>query len=136
MMRVKEDFFSRGSFKIGNGQTAPFWEDTWLANHPLAKQYPSLYSVVRRKNVLVHDVLSAAPLNIEFRRVLTGHRFETWLHLVRRLMSVTLSPNEDRFIWRLTETGIFSVKSMYTDIMNGHTVFFKVYLEIKSATQD
>jgi hypothetical protein len=42
LMRVKEDFFSRGSFKIGNGHMARFWEDTWLGDLPLAIQYPSL----------------------------------------------------------------------------------------------
>ena len=28
LMRVKDDFFNRGSFKIGNRETPRFWEDT------------------------------------------------------------------------------------------------------------
>jgi hypothetical protein len=39
-MRVKEDFFSRGTFKVGNGENTRFWEDTWLGDKPLAQQYP------------------------------------------------------------------------------------------------
>jgi hypothetical protein len=59
-------FFSRGYFKVGNGKKTRFWEDVWLGEQPLAQQYPSLYNIVRRKNVLVADVLTGVPLNIEF----------------------------------------------------------------------
>ena len=45
-MRVKEDFFSRGSFRVGNGETTRFWEDTWLGKTPLKYQYPLLYNIV------------------------------------------------------------------------------------------
>jgi hypothetical protein len=43
-------------------------------------------------------------------------------------MNVHLSDEPDSFKWNLTSTGIFSVKSMYADYMNGHTVFLKKYL--------
>jgi hypothetical protein len=46
-MRVKNDIFDRGSFITGNGQATRFWEDTWLGQTPLAKQYMLLYNVVR-----------------------------------------------------------------------------------------
>jgi hypothetical protein len=128
LMRVKEDFFSRGSFKIGNGHMARFWEDTWLGDLPLAILYPSIYNIVRQKNVLVADVLSVALLNIEFRRALTENKWDTWIQLVRRLMRISLTDEEDRFVWRLTESGCFTVKSMYVDIMNGHTVFLRKYI--------
>jgi hypothetical protein len=52
-MRVKEAFFSRGSFALGNGKSVRFWEDTWLGDSPLANQYPSLFNIVQRKNVTV-----------------------------------------------------------------------------------
>jgi hypothetical protein len=42
LMKLKDDFFERGSFIIGNGQNARFWEDTWLGSSPLAHQYPQL----------------------------------------------------------------------------------------------
>jgi hypothetical protein len=90
LMGVKDDFFSRGSFTIGNGQQVRFWEDIWLGDAPLASQYPSLYNIVRRKNVLVADVLSNTPLNIEFRRTLTGNKWDAWIALVQRLILVTL----------------------------------------------
>ena len=30
-------FFDRVSFKLGNGKTTKFWEDTWLGNSPLER---------------------------------------------------------------------------------------------------
>jgi hypothetical protein len=74
LMKLKEDFFERGSFIVGNGESARFWEDTWLGNLPLAQQYPSLYIIAQRKQVSVALVLSQTPLNIGFRQALSGNR--------------------------------------------------------------
>jgi hypothetical protein len=90
-MKVKDTFFERGSFNIGNGESARFWEDTWLGDTPLAHQYPSLYNIVQRKEVLVSDVMTQLPLNIGFRQALSGNRADRWVHLVHRLMYVHLS---------------------------------------------
>jgi hypothetical protein len=57
IMGVKEAFFSRGSLALGNGKSIKFWEDTWLGDTPLENQYPSLFNIVRRKNVTVADAL-------------------------------------------------------------------------------
>ena len=128
ILKVQIDFFSNGTFKIGNGQGTRFWEDTWLGDNPLSMQYPSLFNIVHHKNVLVADVLSYAPLNIEFRRALTGQKWTAWTHLVERLMFVSLTSEEDLFKWNLTPNGSFSVKSMYLQCMNGHTPFLRKYL--------
>jgi hypothetical protein len=72
LMKVKEEFFKRGSFVVNDGMSARFWEDTWLSNKHLADQYPSLYSIVRNKNVTISTTLATTPLNIGFRRSLTG----------------------------------------------------------------
>jgi hypothetical protein len=79
LMRVKEYFFNRGSFNIGNGVETRFWKDTWLGNKPLADQYPSLYSIVHRKQVTVANVLNHSPLNITFQRTLTDNCWQLWL---------------------------------------------------------
>jgi hypothetical protein len=46
-----------------------------------------------------------------------------WMHLYERLISVTLSLMPDRFVCRLT-----AVKSMYLDLMDGHSRFLYKYL--------
>jgi hypothetical protein len=111
---LKQIFFDRGSFKVGNGEDTSFWEDTWLGDKPLAQQYPSLYNIVQHKQVTVASILGQNPPNITFRRILTRNKWDRWLHLVNRLMAVN----------RLTRAVVFTVKSMYLDYMNGHTIFF------------
>ena len=128
-MEVKDDFFNRGKFLLGDGKTIRFWEDTWLGDQSLQAQYPSLYNITNRKNISVHDVLAAAPpLNMSFRRSLIGNNWAAWSQLCLRLMNVNVSQSPDRFVWKLTASGIFSVKSMYEDLMNGHTRFLHTYL--------
>ena len=92
-----------------------------------AQQYPFLYNIASQKHMSVAQALTQ-PLNITFRRVLTENKWEQWLHLVNCLMDITLSNESDRFVWRLTSSGIFSVKSMYLDYLNGHTRFLKRYI--------
>jgi hypothetical protein len=41
-MKVKYDFFDRGSFHVGNGEDTPFGEDTWL-QIPICIQQISTY---------------------------------------------------------------------------------------------
>ena len=79
LMAVKEEFCSKGSFNVGNGKSTHFWEDVWLGETPLDKQYPSLYDIARQKDALVAHVFVGTNLNIEFRRSLTGSKWTTWL---------------------------------------------------------
>jgi hypothetical protein len=53
LMRVKEAFFSRSSFIIGNGRIASFVEDIWVGETALTNQYPSLYNIVQQKYVSI-----------------------------------------------------------------------------------
>ena len=43
-------------------------------------------------------------------------------------MEVRLSDEDDTFVWKLTDSGKFTVKSMYEDLMNGHTVYLHKFL--------
>jgi hypothetical protein len=101
-MRVKDDFISRGSFKIGKRLDTCFWADCWLGDKPLAQQYPSLYNIVQHKDATVDNVLSGFSLNIAFGRTLTSDKWSRWIHLVQRLMDINLTPSNDKFIWILT----------------------------------
>ena len=68
LVHVKPEFLRWGKFKLGSGSLIRFWEDTWLGNELLKKQYPVLYNIVRKKSPLVSSILSSIPLNVSFRR--------------------------------------------------------------------
>jgi hypothetical protein len=127
-MRVKEDLFSRGSFVLGNGSSIRFWEDKWLGDRPLAVQYPLLYNIVRHKDQMVAHTFATILLNIEFRRSLIGGWWDCWLHLLHRLIDVQFHPHDDEFKWSLTQSGSFTVKSMYLDLLNDNTIYLHKYL--------
>ena len=137
-MRIKEFFFRRTKFVVGNGMSTRFWEDTWLGEASLAIQYPSLYNIVQRKESYVGTILQSVPLNIQFRWSLVGERWKSWIHLVRRVMDVQLTDQSDSLHWTLTKNGSFTVKSFYLDLINSgllprsiHIWKVKVPLRIK-----
>jgi hypothetical protein len=99
IMNVRDEFFKRGYFKISDGQNVRFWEDPWLQKVSLAYQYPSLYAIVNNKNKSVAEVMANNPLQITFKCVFRGERWETWLDLVSRLMNIQLSDESDKFSW-------------------------------------
>ena len=113
-----------------------FREDTWLGDTSRAMQYPSLYNIVQRKDYYVATVLNSIPLNIHFRRSLVGQRWDAWLHLVRRSMGVQLSDKADTIRWKLTVTVVFSVKSMYLDVIDTRSLsrslhFWKIKVPLR-----
>ena len=119
-MRMKSAFFRRTKFIVGSGTSTRFWEDMWLGKMHLAIQYHSLYNIA--------TVLQSNPLDIQFRKTLAGNRWEAWLHLVRRLIDVHLSQHPDQLHWKLTKNGVFSVKSMYLDIINSGSIPRSVHI--------
>jgi hypothetical protein len=77
-----------------------------------------LYNIVRRKSDTVAHVLSATPLNISFRRYLTGNNLVLWNNLVVRIALVQLADSNDIFRWNLYQNGQFSIHSMYQALIN------------------
>ena len=128
LMKVKDDFFRRGNFIIGDGLNTRFWKDTWLGDSPLAHQYPTLFNIVHRKQVSVAETLTGTSVNISFRRSLTRDKWDKCLHLVNRLMDINFTNTQDQFVWGLTSSGLFTVKSMYLDLLNGHTKYLRKYI--------
>jgi hypothetical protein len=72
LMKVKTEFLSLGKFDLGDRYQVRFWEDSWIRARPLKSLFPALYNIVRKKNTSVSSVMSTIPLNVAFRRSLTG----------------------------------------------------------------
>ena len=93
---------------------------------------------MQRKEDYVATVLNSIPLNIQFRRSLVGEHWNAWLQLIRRLIDVQLTHQADTISWKLTTNGIFSIKSMYLNLIDSgplsrslHIWKIKVPLRIK-----
>src|SRR4051812_27592800 len=84
--------------------------------------------IVQHKNVTVAQVLNLAPLNIGIRRILSDNKWNLWIHLYQIPMMIQLSDDHDKFVWNLTSSQVFSVKLMYEDLMNDHTIFLQKYV--------
>jgi hypothetical protein len=113
---------------VGNGHSTRFWEDSWLGQRSLANEYMSLYNIVKHRNVTVENVLSSTPINIGFRRILDGNRWDIWTHLLDRLILLQLTDCDDSFKWSLASPYLFIVKSMYIDLLSGLTMYFEKYI--------
>jgi hypothetical protein len=101
----------------------------------------SLSNSKEGKNLIIRLMLLNSILNISFRRALNHNKSERWIHRLQRLISVSLTKGQDQFQWGLTSSGSSSVKSIYLDLLNGHTPFLgkhiwkmKVPLKIKILT--
>ncbi|WVZ67811.1 LOW QUALITY PROTEIN: hypothetical protein U9M48_016841 [Paspalum notatum var. saurae] len=114
-MKVKPIFLDGESI---NESQVRFWEDNWLKNIPLSEQYPVLYNIVHRKHDTVATVMSTSPLNISFRRALVGNKLQAWHDLVGKITNIILNDQPDQFRWLLTKNGLFTVHSMYKQLIN------------------
>lgn len=113
LMKVKDQFLHYGRFKVHNGKETRFWEDNWVGDRRLKIAYPNLYQIVRKKSATVAEVLSTTPLNVTFRRALTGVNLESWYKLVACVLNTSLTGDRDIFIWNLHKSGVFSTRSFY-----------------------
>jgi hypothetical protein len=76
LMEVKDLVLQGGLFRVQDGSRTRFWEDLWLGKDHLMVKYPSLYKIVRKKNMSVSQVLSTTLLNVSFRRALVGGNWD------------------------------------------------------------
>jgi hypothetical protein len=80
------------------------------------------------KNSIVLLLFRTTSRSFGFRRTFNYYKYNLWLHLCQRLMSIQLSNEPHTFVWNLNKSCLFSVKFMYLDLMNGHTGFLRKYL--------
>ena len=117
-MKAKSSFLNMGYWIINNGEQVRFWEDKWLGNSSLKDKYPSLYSIIRRKNSSVASVMRTVLLNVSFRRALVGQNLIRWHNLCDSIVHVNLTEEADIFGWNLHQSGQFPVRSMSLALIN------------------
>lgn len=55
---VEPIFRQLTQFKIGNGFSTDFWNDSWCAAAPLSRLFPSVFTMAGLKHVTVAQILS------------------------------------------------------------------------------
>ena len=95
------DFRKMSRFKIGNGRSVLFWEDTWCGERALKERYPNLAAKARCKGATVEQMFSEANLsfntNVRFLSRLRGEEREM-LEELRQLIS-DVRPSVDMQCW-------------------------------------
>jgi hypothetical protein len=117
-MKIKDEVLQLGSSSVKDGEKTRFWEDTWVGSIPFSIRYPAIYTIVRDPHATVANVMATSPLNVSFRRALVDNNLNVWNSLVAQLLNVEIGEGSDTFRWDLTQTGKFSVKSMYSYLIN------------------
>jgi len=112
--------------EIGNGQNTLFWTDRWLHGCSTENLAPTVFARVSpriRKRRTVAEALS----NVQWARDIHGGLswigMREFLQLCDCLMSITLTDQEDRHIWRLDTSGCYSSKSAYKAFFYGAATF-------------
>ena len=99
-------------------------------------KYPSLYKVVRDPHATVARVLATRPLNLYFRRALVDNKLVEWQNLVAQIAYVQLVDGSDTFRWNLTNSGSFTVRSLYLHLLDRqppfrHKMIWKLKIPLK-----
>src|SRR4051794_10236512 len=98
-------FFASTTMSVGNGQTAKFWEDRWLAGRSISEIAPALYACIpkrRRKKRTVADGLLANRWVQDIHGVIGIHEIGQYLQIWHMVSTSMLSDAPDKLSGRRT----------------------------------
>ena len=130
-MEIKNLFWSCCKMAVGKGDRTSFWEDDRLVDTSFSQKFPRLFSVSLNRNISVRDAFSRGFASLRFRRAMVGVLGEQWSQLQQLLAGIVLTEEEDRLVWKLTDSGIFSVKSFYLALQIHRLVPYRFLWKIK-----
>jgi hypothetical protein len=81
--------------------------------------------------VTVKEIFDVGVERLRFRRAMVGGLREQWLDFKKLLERVTLNNEPDKLIWKLTNSGEFSVKSLYLAMQCNKVVPYKFMWKVK-----
>lgn len=97
----------------GHNSSVRFWEDIWLGHCSLSSQYPQLYANCRNPHVLFQEVINTQGEAVLFADILTGVCLAEWNTILNILSHFSFTHHFDKLAWRWTDSGHFSVHSLY-----------------------
>jgi hypothetical protein len=103
-------------WRIGNGKAAPFWKDKWLEDAPLAS------CVVRPLDQAelgksIHDYWLQT--NDWDWGVLRQYLPDATLSKLSGILALGHSETQDKLLWKHSSKGDFSIKSVYSQLLQG-----------------
>jgi len=139
-----EVFKSFVHFEVRNGARVFFWHDTWCGDQPLKVLFPNLFRMTRLRDSMVHDFYlwygTQYHWDITFTRSPNDWKEESiisLLTLLADLYAVGFLEGDDKIIWSLHSSGLFSVKSLCEKMLgSNHPIFpVKAIWKSKAATK-
>jgi hypothetical protein len=122
--KVKHYFPLGAKFLVRSGTRTRFWLDWWVGSATLKDCFPTLFAICEEQNLLVSHDFVGGDMAVRLRRSLDPQGMAQWRVLEWLVADVRLEPGLDQVTWHLTESGIFSVKSLYTKLSQGATVVY------------
>jgi hypothetical protein len=72
--------------------------------------------------------MSMIPLNVAFRRSLTGINLQAWHNVVAMVANVQLTNQGDRFVWGLHQNKLLSIKSIYRALLKIQAIPYNTFI--------
>lgn len=123
---VQAFFSMTTSTEVGNGKSTLFWTDRWTHDQNMEQSAPHLFKLVsaRAKKRKVYDALSGEYWVHDIRGAITVTILTEFLKVWGILDGWTLYPDQDdKLIWLLSPSGVYSAKSTYEGFFIGSTSF-------------
>jgi hypothetical protein len=95
LLKVKDLYLAGKKVKIGVGNLARFWEDSWLYERPLADCYPELYSICHDQHVLAQHCCEKQ-WQLSFRRWLSEPLQQQWDIIKQKLSNFHFIIEDDQ----------------------------------------
>ncbi|CAN6231704.1 unnamed protein product [Urochloa humidicola] len=113
--------------KVGNGEQILFWTDRWLDGHTVAELAPNLFSAVPKRTAKRRTIAQALQ-NLcwvdDIKGALTVQVILEYLQLWDLVDGVVLQQEvPDQYIWKLTQSGVYTSKSAYAAFFVGTIKF-------------
>ena len=110
------------SFVVGDGMRIKFWKDSWCGDTLLFDAYPSLFTIAYAKNGWVGEVwcaeMGGGCWNPTFFGPFIDWEMDDLESLLCRIGGRRVIEGvEDRVRWTWSKNGLFSVKSLYKDLV-------------------
>jgi len=98
---------------VGNGNTAKFWEASWIQGKAPRDIAPRLYKLAWRKNLTVKEQLENQSWTRGLWRMSLVEEMADFIALWDLVQEVQLTTEEDQISWKWTADAVYTAKSAY-----------------------